>query len=187
MASETVTADTLLLTYEDYRQLPDDGKRYELIEGEVHMVAAPTTEHQRISSNLIMAIGTHVRESSLGSLFAAPTDVVLSRWDVVQPDILFVSKARERIITETRIDGPPDLIIEILSPSTASLDQLVKRQLYARHGVREFWLVSPEAGTVEVLELHEGVYRRRALVGRGDTVISGVLEGLQLAVDEIFA
>lgn len=187
MASETVPAETLLLTYEEYRRLPDDGKRYELIEGEMHMIASPTTEHQRISFNLTVAIGTHVREQSLGSLFAAPTDVVLSRRDVVQPDILFVSKDREMIITETHIDGPPDLIIEILSPSTASLDQLVKRQLYARHGVREFWLVSPEASTVEVLELHEGAYRRRALVGRGDTVTSSVLEGLELAIDEIFA
>jgi Uma2 family endonuclease len=187
MASETVTAETLLLTYEDYCQLPDDGKRYELIGGEMYMIASPTTEHQRISFNLTVAIGTHVREQSLGSLFIAPMDVVLSRRDVVQPDILFVSKDREMIITETHIDGPPDLIVEILSPSTASLDQLVKRQLYARHGVREFWLVSPEASTVEVLELHEGAYRRRVLVGRGDTITSNVLEGLELALDEVFA
>lgn len=187
MAPETVTAETLLLTYEDYCQLPDDGKRYELIEGEVHMIAAPTTEHQRISFNLTIAIGTYVRENSLGSLFAAPTDVVLSRWDVVQPDLLFVGKDREAIITETHIDGAPDLIIEILSPSTASLDQLVKRQLYARHGVRELWLVSPEANTIEVLELHKRAYRRRTLAGRGDTVTSSVLEGLELAVDEVFA
>ena len=187
MASETVTAETLLLTYEDYRRLPDDGKRYELVEGEMHMIAAPTTEHQRISFNLTVAIGTHVREQSLGSLFVAPTDVVLSRRDVIQPDILFVSKDREMIITETHIDGPPDLVIEILSPSTASLDQLVKRQLYARHGVREFCLVSPEASTIEVLELYEGAYRRHALVGRGDTVTSSVLEELELAIDEIFA
>ena len=187
MASETVTAETFLLTYEDYRQLPDDGKRYELIGGEMHMIASPTTEHQRISFNLTVAIGTHVREQSLGSLFIAPTDVVLSRRDVVQPDILFVSKDREMIITETHIDGPPDLIVEILSPSTASLDRLVKRQLYARHGVREFWLVSPEASTVEVLELHEGAYRRRVLVGRGDTITSNVLEGLELAIDAVFA
>ncbi|TEU13553.1 MAG: Uma2 family endonuclease [Anaerolineales bacterium] len=185
--TETVTAETLLLTYEDYRQLPDDGKRYELIEGEMHMIAAPTTEHQRISFNLTVAIGTHVREQSLGSLFVAPADVVLSRWDVVQPDILFVSKDREMVITDTHVDGPPDLVIEILSPSTVSLDQLVKRQLYARHGVCEFWLVSPEAGTIEVLELHEGAYRRRALVGRGDTITSRILEGLELAIDEIFA
>jgi len=187
MASETVTAETLLLTYEDYCQLPDDGKRYELIGGEMHMIASPTTEHQRISFNLTVAIGTHVREQSLGSLFIAPMDVVLSRRDVVQPDILFVSKDREMIITETHIDGPPDLIVEILSPSTASLDQLVKRQLYARHGVREFWLVSPEASTVEVLELHEGAYRRRVLIGRGDTITSNVLEGLELAIDAVFA
>ena len=187
MAPETVTAETLLLTYEDYCQLPDDGKRYELIEGEVHMIAAPTTAHQRISFNLTIAIGTYVRENSLGSLFAAPTDVVLSRWDVVQPDLLFVSKDREALITETHIDGAPDLIIEILSPSTASLDQLVKRQLYARHGVRELWLVSPEANTIEVLELHKRAYRRRTLAGRGDTVTSSVLEGLELALDEVFA
>lgn len=187
MAPETVTAETLLLTYEDYCQLPDDGKRYELIEGEVHMIAAPTTAHQRISFNLTIAIGTYVRENSLGSLFAAPTDVVLSRWDVVQPDLLFVSKDREALITETHIDGAPDLIIEILSPSTASLDQLVKRQLYARHGVRELWLVSPEANTIEVLELHKRAYRRRTLAGRGDTVTSSVLEGLELAVDKVFA
>ena len=142
------------LTYEDYRTTPED-KRYELLDGELTMAPAPRTNHQRVQFELGLTLGQFVKDRELGEVFFAPTDVVLSDTDVVQPDILFVSSERAHIITEDNIQDAPDLVIEILSPGTADRDRGFKRALYAQHGVREYWLVGPDSATVTVLALEE--------------------------------
>ena len=175
----------LKLTYEDYASLPDD-ERYELIDGELITMPSPKEIHQR----LLLLLGSwwlgFVLERRLGSVYVAPFDVVLSATNVVQPDLIFVSSARARIITEDNIRGAPDLLVEILSPSTERRDRIVKRDLYARHGVREYWLIDPYAKTVTVLILGAGGYDTHAVYGEGDTLTSPTLPGFALDLGELF-
>ena len=132
-------------TYEDYKHTPED-KRYELLDGELIMVPAPRIAHQRTSREIEIPLAIFVSENDLGEVFDAPTDVV-------QPDILFVSKERSYIITEDNICGAPDLVVEVLSPSTAQRDRTLKRTLYALHQVPEYWQADTDAKTVLVLAL----------------------------------
>jgi Uma2 family endonuclease len=172
-------------TYHDYLQLSDD-RRYEILEGDLCVVPAPNIYHQRISRNLGFALLQHVRERGLGELFHAPCDVVLSDTNVVQPDILFVAAGRQGIIGKAAIQGPPDLAIEILSEGTAARDLDVKRKLYAKYGVREYWIVDPAAATVEALEWTPSGYRTLHVVPRAGALSSPVLPDLNLALQEIF-
>jgi len=174
------------MTYAEYAAMPDDGHRYQVIEGELVMTPAPNEAHQRFLRNLIRVLDGYVHANKAGEVFFAPLDVVLFDVNVVQPDALFISKDRMNIITETNVQGAPDLVVEVLSPGTAHLDRTDKRDLYARFGVREYWLVSPEAGTIEVLTLREGAYARLGLFGSGDTVKSDVLSGLSFKTDAVF-
>jgi Uma2 family endonuclease len=118
----TTTPTTVKLTYEDYVSFPDDGKRHELIDGEHYVTPAPLTKHQRISINLAAALHHHCQQTEAGRLFAAPTDVKLTETDIVQPDLLFIAKDRDHLITRENIQGPPDFIVEILSDSTRRRD-----------------------------------------------------------------
>jgi Uma2 family endonuclease len=177
---------TRKVTYAEYAAMPDDGRRYQVVEGELIMTPAPNTSHQRSLRELFRAIDSHIRSLDLGEVLFAPVDVVLSDENVVQPDALFVSKERLKIVTDANVQGAPDLIVEVLSPGTAHWDKTVKRDLYARYGVREYWLVSPEAGTLEVLVLRQGVYTRLGLFGAGDGVKSEVLSGLSFKTDAVF-
>jgi Uma2 family endonuclease len=175
----------LRFTYRDYLLLPE-GDRRELIEGDFYVVPAPSFRHQIVSRNLGTLLWDFVRGKDLGEVVWAPTDVVLSPESVVQPDILFISNERRGIITEDNVSGAPDLVVEILSPSTADRDRELKLTLYARYGVREYWIVDPEDSSVEVMALEEaGVESaRRYTTGR---VESPVLPGLGIALAEIFA
>lgn len=141
-------------TYNDYAQMDDD-KRYELIEGELYMVPAPGFYHQTISMNISHPLKKFVKENNLGVVFYAPFDVVLSEMDVVQPDIIFVSKERMGLITERNLRGAPDLAIEILSAATRERDKLVKKRLYREYGVKEFWIADPDKKAVEIMMLKE--------------------------------
>ena len=138
------------LTYADYLKTSDD-ERYELLNGELVMPPAPLTGHQMISIALASRLYLYADEKGLGTVVAAPTDVVLSDTDVVQPDVLFVSSRRSHILTHENVRGAPDLVVEILSPASAERDRTVKLDLYARHGVKEYWMVDPDARTVTVL------------------------------------
>ncbi len=150
------------LTYEDYMELPNDGKRYEIIGGELHVAPAPGADiHQTVLFNLLLVLGNHVVAHNLGRLLPSPVDVVLSDHDVVQPDIVFVARERLSIIGR-EIAGPPDLAVEIISPASARLDRTVKRKLYAAHGVRYYWLVDPRARRLEEYELAGNAYRPRS-------------------------
>ena len=175
-----------LVTYEDYCNLPDD-ERYEVIDGELIMVAAPRRVHQASSRNISTPLDMYVKSNRLGEMYYAPTDVILSDINVVQPDILFVSRERGHILADEGIRGAPDLIIEILSPSTAQLDKVRKRELYARFGVAEYWQVDTDDLSVIVLTLAGDDYEAAGMYGLGDTVVSPLLAGFTLEVDEIFA
>lgn len=138
-------------TYADYKLLPED-VRCEVLDGELLMTPAPTASHQRILGRLYLRLGNHVAAGGLGELLPAPTDVILSEENVVQPDILFVGKDRLGIIDPAGgVNGAPDLVIEILSPSTAGRDKVLKRKLYAVFGVREYWVVDPAARSIELM------------------------------------
>lgn len=179
---------TIKFTYEDYKNLPEsETKRYELIEGELIMVPSPTFEHQDISVRLEFALYEFVRKHKLGTVLDAPLDVVLDDENVVQPDIIFISKARSHIIHKEAIKGAPDLVIEILSPSTSERDRTVKKKLYARAGVTEYWLVDPESKTVELFKLGEAGFERAALYKKDETLTSLVLPGLRIPLSEIFS
>ena len=175
----------LRFTYRDYPLLPE-GDRRELIEGDFYVVPAPSFRHQIISRNLGTLLWEFVRGEGLGQVVWAPTDVVLSLESVVQPDILFISNERRGIITEDNVSGAPDLVVEILSPSTAERDRELKRTLYARYGVREYWIVDPEDSSVEVMALEEAgfVSARRYTSGQ---VEPPLLPGLAIPLGEIFA
>lgn len=172
-------------TYEDYKHTPED-KRYELLDGDLIMVPAPRIVHQRNAKKLSRLLDDFVEEHDLGEVFIAPCDVVLSETDVVQPDILFVSKERSYIITEDNIRDAPDLVIEVLSPSTAQRDRTLKRTLYALHGVPEYWQADSDAKNVAVLTLDNGEYKVAGIYGEGQTLVSPLLPGFTLEIDGIF-
>ena len=172
------------LTYEDYKNTPED-ERYELLDGELVMSEAPRIVHQRSNVKLVSRMERFVDEGDLGEVFHAPTDVFLSDTAVVQPDLLFVSKERAHIITEQNIQGAPDLVVEILSPSTANRDWTVKRELYARHGVKELWIVDPDAKILWTMLLRDGDFRDMGVYGEGQTVTSTMLQGFTVDMDEI--
>ena len=182
----TIPNPAIKFTYEDYRHTPDD-KRYELLDGDLIMAPAPSIGHQRVDMKLGSLLHAFVNERRLGEVLSAPCDVVLSNTDVVQPDLLFVSRERAHIlIGGDNVQGAPDLVVEILSPSTASRDKTLKRSLYARHGVLEYWLVDPNVQTVDVMVLGDGGLETVAVYGKDQTLTSPMLEGLAVDLDEIF-
>lgn len=176
-----------LLTYDDYCHIPPGHQRYELIGGAIRVVPSPSVSHQEVSKRLLMALAGWVEGHGLGKVYDAPLDVVLSEYDVVQPDLIYVSKDRSNIIKEANIWGAPDLVVEILSPGTARWDQGIKRQLYARFGVRELWLVDPRARSVEVATLKDGALLTSQVYCVGATLTSPLLPGFTLDVERLFA
>ena len=180
-----ITAPVRKLTYADYCLTPDD-ERYELVDGELIMVPAPGESHQIVAMELGALLHVFVKARGLGRVFSAPYDVVLSDTDIVQPDLLFVSNERAHIRTPTNIRGAPDLVIEILSPSTASRDWGEKRDLYAEYGVQEYWLVDPDTRTVTVLLLDAGAFAEVACYGAGQTLTSPTLPGFTANLDDLF-
>lgn len=173
-------------TYEDYLRLPDDGWRYEVIKGVLHMSPPPRVSHQRASSELHFAMLSFVKSKGLGYVYAAPIEVVLPEASPVQPDLVFVSDDQaEQIVTPERIEGAPDLLVEILSPSNWLFDRRDKYEQYEEAGVREYWIVDPETCTIEVFVLREGQY---ALLGKwagGQEAESEVLSGFKVTVNEV--
>jgi Uma2 family endonuclease len=174
------------LTYEEFRQLPDDGKRYELIQGKVHLSPAPSIRHQCVLGNLHQTLGPFVVRNRLGEVFVAPVDVRLSEDTALQPDLIFVSKERVEIVEENFIDGPPDLVVEILSPSTAAHDRATKLNLYAVAGVPWLWLIDPLARTVEVLKLEGTKYLVDSILAGKQTLTSPLFPGWGITLDELF-
>jgi Uma2 family endonuclease len=174
------------LTYADYLELPDDGNRYEILDGALAVSPAPTTLHQRVSLALALALGRHIQARRLGTLLYAPVDVVLADDCVVEPDLVFVSKARAEIVEMHAIVGPPDLVIEILSRSSVRRDRTTKAAIYARYGVPHYWLVDP---TKRILERFERGPRRfrRAGLDEGDAIVqSAPFPALKLRLADLW-
>ena len=172
-------------TYADYCKTPE-GELYEIIDGVLIIVDTPPRVHQASSRNIGTPLDTYIKAHRLGEMYYAPTDVILSDINVVQPDILFVSNARARILADEGIRGAPDLVIEILSPSTARLDKVRKRELYARFRVPEYWQVDIDDLSVVVLTLAGDDYETAGIYGLGETLVSPLLAGFRLDVDDIF-
>jgi Uma2 family endonuclease len=176
------------LTYEDYLQFPDDGKRHELIEGDHYVTPAPKTKHQRISGNLFAALHIFVKQHPYGQIFQALFDVVLSEENIVQPDLVFVSRDRAAIVTEDNVQGSPDLLVEILSETTRKKDEVTKRKLYERFGVQEYWIVDPELETVKQFRLQKERYTRIAELNAAaqDTLKTPLLSTFHLSLHDLF-
>lgn len=173
-------------TYEDYRSLPDDGWRYEVIEGELFMSPAPEPMHQESGGNLFASFREFGKKNDAGKAYSAPIDVMLGNFATpVQPDICFIIKSRLDIVKKKRIEGAPDIIVEILSPSNWLVDRRTKYELYAKAGVREYWIVDPEARTIELFVLNEERYELRGKFGVGETVRCEVLSDFEVKVEDI--
>ena len=182
----TTTEGPVRQTYKDYCATPDD-ERYELLNGKLMMVPAPNRKHQKVLGNLYSELRRFNEEHGLGEVYMAPFDVFLSDTDVVEPDLLFISRAREHTLTDENVQGAPDLVIEILSPSTAHKDLGEKHELYDRHGVLEYWIVDPVAETIAVHRRRDGRLELAETFGRRDTLRTAVLKGLQLKLEDVFA
>jgi Uma2 family endonuclease len=176
-------------TYEDLQAFPDDGKRREIVDGELFVSASPNLRHQAISLNLALVIGSFLKKQRLGRLFTAPADVVLSDSDVVVPDLLFVSQERLDRLTKANVQGAPDLVIEILSPSTRRSDELVKKKRFEHFDVVEYWIVDPELDAVRVLRRTKKGLTRVAELTReeSDVLSTPLLPGLEIPLAMIFA
>jgi Uma2 family endonuclease len=176
-------------TYEDYCHFPDDGRRHELIGGEHYVTPAPSTRHQRIVIKLARLIDAHASEYGLGMVLVAPTDVILSDTDVVQPDVLFVATAHLGRVAEHGVLGAPDLTIEILSQATRRVDEVEKRKLYEAAGVAEYWVVDPELEIVKIYRASNGRYARVAELSREEAgiITSPLFPGLDLPLAAVFA
>ncbi|MEW6238349.1 MAG: Uma2 family endonuclease [Candidatus Omnitrophota bacterium] len=185
MAGSTPIASSIQFTYEDYLHFSDD-KRYEIIEGEVYMVPSPLTYHQKVSIRLERFVEDYVIERDLGEIYHAPLDVVLSDIDVVQPDILFISNDNDGIITEKNIQGAPDLVIEILSPSSDHKDKVLKKKLYAKYGVKEYWLVDPGAKEIQVFTLKDAALTLWNAYRLDEIMQSALWPELKLELKSIF-
>jgi Uma2 family endonuclease len=183
-----MTADLKHLTYDAYLALPEMKARYSILDGELVMAASPTPDHQTIVQETFVKLDAFVREHRLGRVFLAPLDIVIRRDPLRtrQPDILFISNARRYIIGLQVIEGGPDLVVEVLSPTNTRQELQEKLQDYQTISVREAWIVSPQAQTVEVLQLAAERIERSGLYGLGNLIVSQVLAELRLTVDEIF-
>jgi Uma2 family endonuclease len=175
------------LTVEDYRSLPETGPRYQLIEGDLYMAPAPNRYHQDISRNLELMLGNYLKSNPIGKMYHAPFDVVLGPFDVFQPDILFVSSQRSPLLTEAGLEGPPDFVVEILSPKTARLDLEAKRKLYLRHGVRELWIINPDQRAILIYRPEEDPANPVATHQEGDEIECPLFPGLRVDTVEVFA
>jgi Uma2 family endonuclease len=175
-------------TYEDFLLFPEDRKRHEIIDGDHYVTPSPNTRHQSVSFKLSAAFAAFLKTHRLGKAFAAPFDVVLSDEDIVEPDLLFVSAARSAIITDKNIQGPPDLVVEILSETSRKTDEIIKRKLYERHGVAEYWIVDPELETIKVYRMTDHGYVRTAELSReaDDRLATPLLPDFAVSLAELF-
>jgi Uma2 family endonuclease len=183
------TTPGVKLTYDDFVLFPDDGKRHELIDGEHYVTPSPNNKHQTITWNLTVLIGGYLRQHPIGRAFAAPFDVVFSEFDVVEPDLLFISSARQHeILTVQHVRGAPDLVVEVGSPGTRRRDETIKRRLYERFGVSEYWVIDPELDAIHVYRRSADGYTRAAelTLEQQDALTTPLLPGLELLLEQIF-
>jgi Uma2 family endonuclease len=179
----------LKLTYDDFVLFPDDGKRHELIDGEHYVTPTPNIRHQQICGDLFALIWTYLEAHPIGRVFGVPVDVVFSQFDVVEPDIQYLSNERAaEVITLQHVRGTPQLVVEIASPSTRKRDETIKRHLYERAGVSEYWIIDPDIDVVRVYRREGDAFGRPIELSReaGDVLTTVLLPGLELSLARIF-
>ena len=183
------TPASVKFTYEDFLNFPDDGRRHEIIDGEHYVTPSPNTKHQTVSMNLTGALLLYLKQHPFGRLFAAPFDVAFSDLDVVEPDLLYISRERADIITTQHVRGAPDLVVEILSPGTRKTDEVTKRKLYERFGVQEYWVVDPDLDAIKIYRRLDHAFARIAelTVEHGDVLTTPLLPDFSATLSEIFA
>lgn len=173
------------MTYADYSQLPDDdGRRYELIDGELYVTPAPSARHQRILLRLAVAIASHLEKRGGGEVFLAPFEVDFFDRDAVQPDLIFVSDANAEIVTEAKIIGTPTLVAEVLSSSKR--DRRIKRKLYERYRVPQYWILDPTADQVEIYSLTADGYGEARILKPGEQLITPSIPDLRIDLSDLF-
>ena len=174
------------LTVAEYKNLPETGPRYQLIEGDLYIAPAPNRFHQDISRNLQGALDRYLETNPIGILYNAPFDVYLTNIDVFQPDLIVVLNANRFILTDAGAEGPPDFVVEILSPKTRQLDLVNKKRIYARLGVKELWIIDPEPGTIAVHRFEQDPANPVSVWTEADMATSPLLPGFSIKVASIF-
>lgn len=178
------------LTYDDFMSFPDDGQRHELIDGVHYVTPSPATTHQRVSRDLLVALANFLRGCGIGEVFAAPFDVVLGLHDIVEPDLLVVLSNQAEIVTDKHVRGAPAIVVEILSPGTGRRDEGIKRKLYDRVGIGEYWLVNPQQGSVAIYrrDADDILTRQPVLEATHDDVLaSPLLPDFSLSLRDLFS
>jgi Uma2 family endonuclease len=188
LVTSTTTAGARKLTYRDFVRFPDDGQRHELVDGVHYVTPSPVSPHQRVVGNLHFLLRLHLEQQAGGMVFLSPLDVVFTMFDIVEPDLLFISDARRHILTRRNVRGAPDLVIEVLSPSTRRRDEGVKLKLYDRSDVIEYWVVDPDAETIRIYRRVEGQLSVVANpAGPLACLTSLLFPGLSLSLARVFA
>ena len=185
----TPSSPGVKLTYDDFVQFPDDGLRHELIDGEHYVTPSPNTKHQRVSINLTVLIGGWLERNPIGQVFHAPFDVVFSKYDVVEPDLLYLSNERASdALTPLHVRGVPELVIEIGSPGTRKRDETIKRRLYERAGVTDYWVVDPQIDTIRVYRREGNGFARVVELSAesSDVLTTTLLPGLEISLSRVF-
>src|SRR5262245_41972160 len=189
-AERSTPPHSVKLTYDDFVRFPDDGLRHELIDGEHFVTPSPNPRHQRILGSLYLEIGNHLKAHPIGEVFFAPLDVVISTFDVVEPDLLYMSRQRAaEVLVPEHVRGVPELVVEIASKSTRKRDETIKRALYERAGVSEYWVVDPKVDVVRVYRNSAEGFSQPIELRRdtGDTLTTPLLPGLTIPLEVIFA
>ena len=177
---------TKRLTYSDYVQMtPPDSGQYQLIQGELVTMTSPNTRHQRIIRLLTKSLETYLEKSPLGEIFLSPMDVVMGEGEVYQPDILFILESNQKIIEDTKINGIPDMIVEVLSPSNAYYDLVVKKKIYEQCGVKEYWIVDPLQNTLDLYVLQNSKFQHKIQIEKKGKISSEIFPGLDLDLETI--
>jgi Uma2 family endonuclease len=184
------TSTGVKLTYDDFLHFPDDGKRHELIDGEHYVTPSPNTKHQAVSGNLYFLMRSWLEQHPVGRVFYAPFDVVFTQFDVVEPDLMYMSNERAAgILTAKHVTGAPEIVVEIASRGTRKRDETIKRRLYERSGVSEYWVVDPDLDVVRVYRReHDRFARPTELAAEaGDVLTTAHLSGLEMPLARVFA
>lgn len=181
-------ATTTGLTYDDFVKLPDDGKRYEIIDGELFVNAAPVPRHQDIVGNIYFALRVWFKANG-GKVFVSPLDVVFDEYNIVEPDVIAINPARMAILGDKNLQGAPSLVVEVLSDGSRRNDEIKKRKLYDQGGVDEYWIVDPEIEQVKIYRRTAVAFQRVAEINTDDggAITSPLLPGFTLDVHDVFA
>ena len=174
------------MTYDEYCLLPEDRNQYELFDGELVMTPSPSARHQEIVTELAGALRNFVRKGSLGKVYVAPLDIIFTEHTVVQPDILFISQERVKTVVQEKVEGAPDLVVEVLSPSTFYKDLRKKMAVYSQFGVKEYWIVDPERKTIELYCRGKEELELASRFSAEETFESPLFPGFHIAVSSLF-